>query len=335
MPAKATQLQKVRLLTNQYKISLAEELGIYQYEIVVTPDVTETYLFNSIVYQARKMLSILVGLYVQSGRTIFTVASILENFHADVKFGAKSYVVSINKEFTSFFTSKNFEDSSAEDHLVIHNLLNNILKRALQDSTYKQIGKLPRFFNLKKQMEVDGGLIAFPGFKASTYKCSNSTTIVIDNLFKFITSNTCLEKIKEIRYQNPDGDYWKELVEAEFVNRSVLVQWGNRRAYIIKRILFDEHPETKKFQTDEGVEWTITEYFQKTYKLTIKSLKQPLFEVMMGGKACHLPPEYCVFDGVPDIIRKDPFKMRNIMKHCSKNPEQKFSEIEMFTHELF
>lgn len=218
---------------------------------------------------------------------------------------------------------------------MIHTLINNILKKALQDSTYKQIGKLPRFFNLKKQMEVDGGLIAYPGFKASTYKCTNSTTIVIDNLYKFITSNTCLEKINEIRHYNPDGDHWKELVEAEFVNKSVLVQWGTRRAYIIKRILFDEHPETKKFVTEAKVEWTISDYFAQTYKLIIKAKKQPLFEVMMSGKACHLPPEFCVFDGVPDVIRKDPFKMRNIMKHCSKNPEQKFSEIEMFTHELF
>jgi len=48
----------------------------------------------------------------------------------------------------------------------------------------------------------------------------------------------------------------------------------------------------------------------------------------------HLPTEFCTIDGVPDSIRSDPFKMRNVIQNTKKNPDEKLSEIHTFSKKL-
>jgi len=69
---------------------------------------------------------------------------------------------------------------------------------------------------------------------------------------------------------------------------------------------------------------SIAEYFLVTYKMKVTAKKQPLFVVKINGKLCHLPTEFCSIDGVPQQIREDPMKMRNVLGACRKNPAQKF-----------
>lgn len=61
--------------------------------------------------------------------------------------------------------------------------------------------------------------------------------------------------------------------------------------------------------------------------MKIVDYDQPLFVVKIGGKDGHLPPEFCLMDGVPECIRNDPFQMRNILSNCRKNPAKKISDI--------
>jgi hypothetical protein len=69
--------------------------------------------------------------------------------------------------------------------------------------------------------------------------------------------------------------------------------------------------------------------------MKISDPDQPLFLVKAGGKECHLPTEFCTIDGVPDTIRNDPFKMRNVLATCRKNPHEKLAEIQEFSKTLF
>jgi hypothetical protein len=66
---------------------------------------------------------------------------------------------------------------------------------------------------------------------------------------------------------------------------------------------------------------SVAEYFLKAYELKVTDRKQPLFVVKINGKMCHLPTEFCAIDGVPQQIREDPFKMRNVLGACRKNPD--------------
>jgi len=55
---------------------------------------------------------------------------------------------------------------------------------------------------------------------------------------------------------------------------------------------------------------------------------------MIKDKECLLPPELCVVEGLSKEIRSNPRNMRQIMKTCTKMPDQKFSEIAEFTDYL-
>lgn len=69
--------------------------------------------------------------------------------------------------------------------------------------------------------------------------------------------------------------------------------------------------------------------------MRVTDRNQPLFLCKIGGQECHLPPEFCTLDGVPDAIRNDSRKMREVLGTCRKNPEEKIGEIAKFSELLF
>ncbi len=88
-----------------------------------------------------------------------------------------------------------------ENNHIAQTLINNILKKAFEDTNFKQIGKLPRFFDSSRSTVLDsqfGDLMAVPGFKASTYMSQNYSTILIDNLYKFMAQRNCRQTMVEI-----------------------------------------------------------------------------------------------------------------------------------------
>ena len=173
---------------------------------------TETYIFNQIVHQAKRFLSAIFMRYVQSGRTIFTTTELVEPLEAEYTYQQTLYKLMVPHDVKSCFDSKNLSERDKEDHPQIHNFLNNLVKRACVESKYQQIGKQPKFFDSNSKFAVDGGLVAYSGFKASTYTCSASTTIVIDHIFKFTTSQSCLSKIDEIVAAYGGKGEWKDAV---------------------------------------------------------------------------------------------------------------------------
>jgi hypothetical protein len=90
-----------------------------------------------------------------------------------------------------------------------------------------------------------------------------------------------------------------------------------------------------RFETHDGQKLSIAEYFLNSYDMMITDPKQPLFIVKINGKPCHIPPEFCTIDGVPQSIREDPRRMRDVLASCRKNPAQKFKAIQDFSKDLF
>lgn len=72
---------------------------------------------------------------------------------------------------------------------------------------------------------------------------------------------------------------------------------------------------------------SVAEYFNKTYNLEFSDLKQPLIVATIGEKDFYLPTEFCTIDGVPESIRRDSYKMREVLSSCRKSPQEKFFEI--------
>ena len=147
-------------------------------------------------------------------------------------------------------------------------------------------------------------------------------TLVLDNIFKFLSNKSCLERIQEIM----NADYPKETtakrqrVIDEFRYKSVIGTWGVKNTYIVMDVIFNKTPVTSFFTDNNGDKHSVAEYFSKTYAMKVKVLNQPLFQVKINGKECELPTEFCMIDGVPETIREDPAKMRTVLASCRRNP---------------
>jgi len=114
--------------------------------------------------------------------------------------------VLINQESERYISGKQLTASKMEDHTVMHTLLNIIVKQAFRETSLRQIGKQPRFFDVSKAIDVEGsGLQACPGFRASAFNYTSGLTIVLDNINKFISNKTCLERIHEIQHDQQNG----------------------------------------------------------------------------------------------------------------------------------
>lgn len=186
-----------------------------------------------------------------------------------------------------------------EDNNVIFNLINIIIKQAFRETDLRQIGKQPRFFDISKAVSVEGsGLQACPGFRASAFNYQQGLALVIDNINKFLSNKSCYERIDEILNSEYIQDKKGKILD-EFKYKSVIGNWGNKKAYIVFDVVFDKTPFTLFFNDHKGEKMSIAEYFFNTYKLKVTAKRQPLFLVKINGKECHLPTEFCSIDGVP------------------------------------
>lgn len=93
----------------------------------------------------------------------------------------------------------------------------------------------------------------------------------------------------------------------------MIANYGNKRTYVIQDIKFDLGPCNTFFDMNDGQKISIAKYFLKQYNLKITQKKQPMIIVNHQGRQISIPSEFCLLDGVPDSIRKDSRKMRDLL----------------------
>lgn len=122
---------------------------------------------------------------------------------------------------------------------------------------------------MSKAIEVEGSeLQACPGFRASAYSYVDGLTLVIDNINKFLSNKSCLERIQEI--QQSGIKEVKQRILEEFQHKSVIGKWGVKKTYIVQDVVFDKTPVTCFFQDSQGKKMSVAEYFLKTYQMKVK-----------------------------------------------------------------
>lgn len=111
---------------------------------------------------------------------------------------------------------------------------------------YKQIGRRPQFFDVSKPMILDEfALQIWSGFKASAFNSESGITLAIDNIFKFMSTTSCLVKINELKRKAAgDKSSFEKAVRAEFQRKSVIANWGSKRTYVVTDVEFDKNPST-------------------------------------------------------------------------------------------
>jgi len=68
------------LLTNQYRLRLGQELAVFQYDVSIQPDaMSDTFIMQGIFRTIKRKIDALLGLYVNSGRLVFTTTKLDES----------------------------------------------------------------------------------------------------------------------------------------------------------------------------------------------------------------------------------------------------------------
>lgn len=130
-------------------------------------------------------------------------------------------------------------------------ILNIIFKNAFRQTHLRQIGRDPKFFDYEhpiKDPKLDQmQLQVLYGYKASVNMSEVGVTVTVDSLFRFMSTVTCLDKIRELKRQAPNEPKFKEMVEREIVGSSVIADWGNKRTYIVDAVDCKTNPTDHKF----------------------------------------------------------------------------------------
>ena len=188
----------------------------------------------------------IMGIHVISGKNIFTITPLEESILIKAEYKSQQYDVTIDATTKHFLNGASIDGVRMEDHSLVQNLINIIIKQAFRDTNLRQIGKAPRFFDVSRSQEILGsGLQMWPGFRASAFNYQSGLALVIDNINKFMSTTTCLQRIKEIyslQLKNPESQILRE-----FKGQSVIANWGNKKAYIVNNVIFDKNPITKFF----------------------------------------------------------------------------------------
>ena len=118
-------------------------------------------------------------------------------------------------------------------------------------------------------MQIQGvDLKMWSGFKASAFQSELGVTLAIDNIFKFMSTTTCLDRIYEIKRECHSEHQWQQAVKLEFNNRSIIADWGNRRTYRVDDVDFEVTPLNHEFIWN-GENTKLARYFEVNYNKVV------------------------------------------------------------------
>jgi Leu/Phe-tRNA-protein transferase len=102
---------------------------VYQYDLTVLPDhMSDSYIMQGVFKACKKKADAILGLYIQSGRNVFTTTNLEETVTMNVKFREIEYTIIIDAESKKYISGKNMHLTKMEDHSIVHTLLNIIVK---------------------------------------------------------------------------------------------------------------------------------------------------------------------------------------------------------------
>jgi hypothetical protein len=102
---------------------------VFQYDFTVLPDhMSDSYIMQGVFKSSKRKIDTILGLYVQSGRNVFTTTDINETVVINTKFRDIEYSIIIDATSKKYIAGKRLEEEKMEDHSIMHTLLNIIVK---------------------------------------------------------------------------------------------------------------------------------------------------------------------------------------------------------------
>lgn len=279
-PALPPGCQAVSVVSNQYKLKLGGSVQVYQYALAIHGmEMWDSNLVQKIVRFKRSALEKALGYYAISGACIYLLNELDEDVKFDVSMQGSKYAILIDKQTQSLVQLNEKFDN--QDNSVTQTLINIIIKQAFRDTDLKQIGKTPRFFDITNAVNLERqNMRIMSGFKASAFQSQMGCTLVVDSIFKFMSTQSCLSMMQDLmRGLNKSQAEFR--CREEFVDKSIIANWGNQRQYIISDIDFESTPVRMMFEHN-GEKISIADYFWRIYQKKLQFPQQPLFVVKVA-----------------------------------------------------
>lgn len=213
-----------------------------------------------------------LGPFVVSGKVIWMLTEIDKSMTWRCNYRGQTYNIMVDK---NAMIKVNVSETSAvsECQTAMGQILNIIVNNAFRETSLKQIGKAPRFFDVQNPIELkQAELQVWSGFKASAIQSKLGTMLCLDSIFKFMSTRDCLQTIDDLKRTSKNQHHWETCVKTTFVGRSIIANWGNRRTYIVTDIEFSQNPLTCTFEY-KGKETSVAEYFAVCYNMHVKNVK--------------------------------------------------------------
>ena len=239
-----------------------ENVQVYQYALRILPnEIFDASLVHEILATKHRFIYKILGNYAPSGQVIYTMNQISEDVNVETTYKGQACQIIVEKSTeTTTSLDANFINSQTS---VCQAVFNVILKNAFRQTHLRQIGRDPRFFDYESPI-IDDKLTAMKlqvlhGFKASAFMSEVGVTVAVDTLFRFMSTITCLEKIRDLRRTAQNDGHFATLVQEQIVGSSIIADWGHERTYIIDSVDFKTNPVKQKFQHN-GQEVSIAQY---------------------------------------------------------------------------
>ena len=144
---------QVQVTSNLYKLSLTENLMVYQYSLEITPDeFWEADKAMKVLKLKWKQITATIGPFVPAGRTVLTLSKISESIDWNINVRGENANVKIPIESEKEIYLN--DEFSNKDNDVKQTVLNLIINQAFRETNLRQIGKSPRFFDINKAIDL-------------------------------------------------------------------------------------------------------------------------------------------------------------------------------------
>ena len=125
---------------------------------------------HQIIKGKRREMEAALGPFVCSGKSIYILAEIETSMQFKTVFRGQKLQILIDKPSMVEVRLGDSVDGQARqvDHAVMYQMLNIIIKQAFRETSLKQVGRAPRFFDVKNPLIIkQAGLQIWSGFKAA------------------------------------------------------------------------------------------------------------------------------------------------------------------------
>jgi len=313
----------IKLSANYIRLELAEDRGMWEYEVRFSPPVDSVDERHKLMRQHREVLGptkTFDGICLYLPERLAEDVTCLEAEH--------SIDQAIVKLTITLKHRKKLADRSSIQ------FYNTLFRRIM--NTLKMVQMNKNYYNPAEAMMVpQHKLEIWPGYVTAVHEYEGGVMLCLDVSHKVLRTSTAADLLKDV-YRKDSTNMVANSKKA-LLGAVVLTRYNNK-CYRVDDVDFDQNCLTT-FPYHNGEDKTFFDYYQQQYGITIKDPKQPLLISRSKRKTAEesevaslvaLVPELCNMTGLTDTMKADFKVMKDVAMFTRITPAQRQVAMQKF-----